>query len=189
MKKLLWIVGLLLALPFLPSCNKDDDDKVNLNDYTAWKNKNEAWLQRMKDSVDTDGSPFYQTVVPAWNTSAYILMHYFNNREETKDNYVPLYTSVVDVRYIGYTCENVPFDSSTVENSYGKLGIRRFGVDQVIQGWAIALMDMHVGDTCEIIVPYDIAYGSSFMGSILPYSNLRFNLRLEDINKYVASPY
>ena len=45
---------------------------------------------------------------------------------------------------------------------------------------------MHVGDTAEIIVPYNVAYGVSYTGTILPYSSLRFNLRLDDIYKYEA---
>ena len=188
MKKLLWIIGLMSILPFLPSCNDDDDD-VNLNAYKKWKEQNDQWLKEMQNRRNADGTPYYQTVVPAWNPGAFVLMHYFNDRAETVGNLTPLYTSTVDVRYIGYNCQDEPFDSSTVDNSYGKLGIRRFTVNSLIQGWSIALLNMHVGDTAEVIIPYDIAYGTSYAGAIPPYSSLRFNLRLEDIYRYEANPY
>lgn len=188
MKKILWIIGAVLAIPFLGACSDDDND-INLDSYSEWREQNEVWLKEMANKKNPDGTPYYHTVVPAWNPGAYILMHYFNNRSETVGNLSPLYTSMVDVRYVGYNCEGEPFDSSTIDNSYGKLGIRRFVCNQVIQGWSIALMDMRVGDTAEVIVPYEIAYGTTNLGTILPYSNLRFNIRLEDIYRYEANPY
>lgn len=187
MKKILWLLAVTLTVPFMPGCNSDDDE--DLNKYKAWKEQNETWLAEMQAKKNPDGTPYYQTVVPGWNPSAFILMHYFNDRSETAGNLSPLYTSSVDVRYIGYNCEGEPFDSSTVNVVDGKLGINRFLVNQVIQGWSIALMDMHVGDTAEIIVPSEIGYGAAFYGNILPYSTLRFNIRLEDIHRYEATPY
>ena len=187
MKKILWIIASAMTLAFMPACNSEND--VDLDKYTEWKEQNEAWLKEMQARKNADGSPYYRTVVPSWNTGAYVLIHYFNDRAETAENLSPLYTSTVDVRYIGYNCEGEPFDSSSLVNTYGKLGIQRFMVNNLIQGWSIALMDMHVGDTAEIIVPYEIAYGTSLLGTIAPYSNLRFNLRLEDIYRYEANPY
>lgn len=188
MKKILWIIGLMFTLPFLPACNSDDDE-YDLSKFEPWKEQNEQWLKEMQARKNPDGTPYYQTVVPKWNPSAYILMHYFNDRSETADNLSPLYTSTVDVRYIGYNCEDEPFDSSATVSAYGKLGVARFQCNQVIPGWSIALMDMHVGDTAEIVIPYDIAYGTTNYGNILPYSSLRFNVRLEDIHTYEANPY
>lgn len=188
MKKILWFIVVAAVIPFLPACNNDDNE-YDLNTFKAWKDQNEQWLKEMQAKKNPDGTPYYKTIVPSWNTGAFILMHYFNDRAETADNLSPLYTSTVDVRYIGYNCEDEPFDSSTLENAYGKLGIRRFQCNAVIQGWSIALMDMKVGDTAEIIVPYEIAYNTSNTGTILPYSNLRFNVRLDDIYRYEANPY
>lgn len=188
MKKLIWLTLLCIAVPFLPGCSKDDDD-VDLDNYVDWKAQNEEWLADLKAKKNADGSPYYETVIPKWNPAAYVLMHFFNDRAETAGNLVPLYTSTVDVRYIGYNCENEPFDSSSVETAYGRLGIRRFIPTQLIQGWAIALLNMHVGDTAEIIVPYEYAYGTSAANGMKPYSNLRFNVRLDDIYRYEANPY
>lgn len=188
MKKLLWILTFGFLGAAVGACG-DDDNSINLDKYQDWKEQNEAWLEQMEAKKNPDGSPYFEKVVPAWNPGAYILMHYFNDRAQTADNLSPLYTSTVDVRYIGYDCNDEPFDSSSIDNSYGRLGIRRFAVNGLIQGWSIALMDMHVGDTAEIIIPYEIAYGTSSSGTLAPYSSLRFNLRLDDIYKYEANPY
>ena len=185
MKKLIWLIATVVVVSCFYACNKDED--VDLNEYNYWKQQNESWIKEMENLKTPEGEPYYTKLIPTWNKGAYILIRYFNDRAETAGNLVPLYTSTVDVRYIGYNCEGEPFDSSTVDNSYGKLGVRRFAVNELIQGWSIALMDMHVGDTAEIVIPYDIAYGTTYTGTILPYSALRFNVRLEDIYLYEAS--
>lgn len=185
MKKLLALVGILAALAVLNACSDDENEKL-LEVYTEWKSTNDEWLKKIANKTNPDGTPYYTTVVPSWNPGVYVLMHYFNDPAETADNLVPLYTSTVDVRYIGYTCEDVPFDSSTLVNSYGKLGIARFQCNSVVQGWTIALEKMHVGDTCEVIVPYNVGYGSSTSGTLPPFTTMRFNIRLEDIYKYEA---
>lgn len=165
----------------------DDDNQINLSDYQEWRKRNDEWLAQMQQRRNDDGTPYYETIVPAWNPGAFILIHFFNDRAETQENLVPLYTSVVDVIYEGYNVDDELFDSSKNVNSYGRTGVQRFACNQTIQGWAIAMENMHVGDTCEIIVPYDVAYGTSVTGSIPPYSVLRFNLRLHDIYRYEAT--
>ncbi len=181
--KLLFLVA-VGTLVLTTSCNSDDDDKVNLSEYKAWRAQNDQWIIDMQNRKNPDGTPYYQVYVPAWNPGAYVLMHFFNDRAETADNLVPLYTSVVDVIYEGYTCEDKLFDSSKSVNRYGRTGVQRLSNNYSIQGWAIAMENMHVGDTVEVVMPYQVGYGASMTGSLLPYSALRFNLRLYDIYKY-----
>lgn len=186
MKKLLTLIASAIALSAAFTACNSDEDSYDLKDYQDWRGKNDAWVLQMQNRKNPDGTPYYQTVIPAWNPSAYILMHYFNDRAETAGNLVPLYTSTVDVCYIGRNCEGEPFDSSYNVNTYGQPGVARFGCNAVITGWTIALEQMHVGDTVEIVLPYNVAYGTSYTGSILPYSALQFNMRLVDIYKYEA---
>jgi len=190
MKKIFLIIALATAVSLFCSCGKDDDDdNIDLGDYQKWRDQNDAWVQELQSKRNPDGTPYYTTVIPAWNPSIYVLMHWFNDRAETADNLVPLYTSVVDVRYVGLTCEGDTFDSSIATNLYGKPGIQRFACNQTIQGWSVAMEQMHVGDTCEVIVPYEAGYGTQASSALKPYSSLQFNLRLEDIYKYEASQY
>ncbi len=186
MKKILIAIATLGVIAGLSACK--DDDETTWDKYSDWRELNDNWLDEMQNRRNADGTPYYTKLVPAWNPGAYVLIHYFNDRSETADNLTPLYTSVVDVRYIGRDCQGVGFDSSNYVNTYGKLGIQRFACNSTIQGWSIAMEDMHVGDTAEIIVPYGAAYGASSSGSVKPYSNLQFFIRLADIYKYEANP-
>ena len=47
---------------------------------------------------------------------------------------------------------------------------------------------MNVGDSVEIIIPYNMGYGGSQTGIIKPYSTLIFNLKLVDIPYYEVRP-
>lgn len=179
-------VFLVLALGFavglLPSCSDDDDNSAD-SSYTEWRETNIAWMMEQQAKKNPDGSNYYDLVVPAWYPSGYVLIHYFNDRSLTQDNLSPLLTSTVDVRYKGYLCNEVAFDSSSLMTTYGP-GIFRTKLNEVITGWGIAFANMHVGDTAEIIIPYQQAYGTSVTSAIPPYSNLRFNVRLVDIPAY-----
>ena len=144
-------------------------------------------MQQQAARTNDDGTPYYKTVVPDWDAGAYVLIHYFNDRNATASNLSPLYTSTVDVKYKGQLYNDITFDSSYTQTAYGD-SIYRTQLRNVISGWAIALMDMNVGDSCEVLIPYQQGYGStgSYGGdvSIYPYSNLKFHIKLVDIPGY-----
>lgn len=189
MKKLLFALGIAAAMAALPGCN-DDDDQDTWSKYTDWREANNQWLTEMQQRKNADGSAYYKVVVPQWNPATFVLIHYFNDRATTEGNLSPLYTSTVDVRYTGHLYDGQPFDSSSNVTMTSVPGIFRTRINQTISGWAVALSDMRVKDTAEVIVPYGLAYGSTGSGTVIrPYSNLRFNIRLEDIYRYEASPY
>ena len=137
------------------------------------------------------GTGVYLTCRTGWiqvRWFGYIMKHtvgslFQKSEKETTDNLTPLFTSTIDVKYIGRLYNDEPFDSSYAYTQWGD-SILRTTQANLIEGWAIALSDMHVGDSCEILVPYQQAYGSSESGIIKPYSALKFNLKLVDIPYY-----
>lgn len=185
MKKLIPIIAAFAALAGLTvTTGCTDDDETTWNKYTEWREANNDWLEEMKQRTNPDGTPYYQMVIPNWNPATYVLMHYFNDPAENADKLSPLYNSTIDVRYELHLYDGTPVDSSTNVTAYGAKGIFRTKLNEVVSGWNIALSQMHCGDTVEVILPYDVAYGTQNMGEILPYSNLRFNIRLVDIPLY-----
>lgn len=188
MKRLPIIISLItvVTLAVMSSCNSDDNNEI-YSLYEEWRDNNEAWIAEQQARTNPDGTPYFETIVPEWNPGTYVLIHYFNDRSETEGNLSPLYTSTIDTRYILHYYNDVAVDSSYNITSPAK-GIFRTKLSDVIEGWAIAFETMHVGDTAEIVVPYQSAYGVSTSSSIPPYSNLRFNVRLVDIPYYEVSP-
>lgn len=168
-----------LGAVFTTSC---DDDNV-WSDYKEWRIANEEFFDEQRFMME-DGENVYQTVTPSWNPSAQILMRYLNDRSKTEGNLTPLLTSTVDVKYIGRLYNGVAFDSSYTNTD----SIFTTTPGSVIQGWTIALMNMRVGDSARIVIPYKLAYGSSGSGAILPYSTLVFDVKVVDIPYYEVRP-
>lgn len=186
MNKLPIIILLLASIcAGFASCSNEEEDLWD--EYKEWRATNENWLLEQIAKKDADGSDFYTKVVPEWNSNAYVYIHYFNDRRLTSGNLSPMYTSTVDVKYIGRLCDGTAFDSSYLNTSPAD-SIYRTKLSDVVQGWTIALSDMHVGDSCEVLIPYQFAYGSSGQGAIKPFSALQFNIKLVDVAGYEIQP-
>lgn len=186
MKKLTVLFSALLAMGMgmgFTACD-DDDDETTWTKYADWRETNQQWVDAQAALKNDDGTSFYHMIQPIWSPNDYILIHWFNDRNETKGNLTPLLTSNVTTYYNLYDMDDNLLDSSddTDEGSFTTV------VSNVITGWQIALMNMCVGDTVQIVVPYQSAYGSSSSGDIDPYSALRFNMRLVDIPNYETMP-
>lgn len=168
-----------MSMAVVSSCNDDESSDV-WDDYKEWRELNENWLQEQAARDDGSGKAYYKRIVPPWNPGVYILMHNFTDPEATKDNLVPLMSSTVSVKYKGVFYEGTPFDSSytRVDSLYTTK------LTTVIDGWQIALQYMHVGDSVEVILPYNVAYGVSGSSAIPPFSALKFNIKLVDIPSY-----
>lgn len=159
------------------SCVHDDN---KAEDYKEWMVANNAWLNECRSKVGPDGEKYYTEIVPDYQRGNFVLMHWFNDREATKGNLRPYFTSTVDVKYRLTLYNGEPMDSSFLMTENGD-SIYRTKLTEVITGWTVALQQMHVGDSVEVIVPYQIAYGSTGSGRINPFSNLNFHIKLVDI--------
>lgn len=168
------------------ACNDDNDDVWEK--YKDWREANVTYFDEQRFMMDGTGN-VYQTLTPAWNTSANVLIRYLNDRSKTVGNLSPMLNSTVDVKYIGRLYNDVPFDSSfRMTASYGD-SLFRTQPSNVIQGWTIALMNMRVGDSARVIIPYNLGYGASGSGSAIPpYSTLVFDVKLVDIPFYEVRP-
>ncbi len=176
MKRLPLIAFLVICMAVLSACKMSTWDT-----YTDWRNENMAYVATQQERIDeTTGKPYYTKVVPSWDASKYVLIHWFNDTMKTKDNLQPFVTSTVDVKYYGKNIYGAAFDSSYTSTSPAD-SIYRATLTNVVDGWKIALMKMHVGDTVEVVVPYESGYGSASTGSLNPYSTLVFGIKFKRI--------
>ena len=84
----------------------------------------------------------------------------------------PTPNSVVSCHYLGRTIDGKCFDTSL--GGY-PLAIR---LRDLIEGWAIALQQMRVGDKWEIYIPSELGYGSFSQPGIPANSTLIFEIEL-----------
>ncbi|MCM1310157.1 MAG: FKBP-type peptidyl-prolyl cis-trans isomerase [Bacteroides sp.] len=176
MKLLKPFIALALVAGF-SSCQKTDYEKL-WDEYEKWRGVNDEWLREQT----IDGK--YTKVTPKWNDEISVLMRWLNDTTETSGNLTPLYTSSILVKYKGWLCDDTPFDSTYALTD----SVTTLKPSGLIDGWVIALEQMHVGDKVELIVPYEAGYGSNASGSVPPFSNLRFELELRDVPTYELRP-
>ncbi len=167
----------LIAVVGLCACNKTDYEKI-LDEYEEWREVNDVWLHEQTVTGK------YTRITPEWNRDINVLMRWMNDTTKTSQNLVPLYTSTVSVKYKGWLYDGTSFDS-TYSYTDSVVTLKPSGL---IDGWKIALENMHVGDKVELIVPYSAGYGSSGSGAVPPFSNLRFEMELRDIPTYELRP-
>jgi FKBP-type peptidyl-prolyl cis-trans isomerase len=84
--------------------------------------------------------------------------------------------SYVKVQYTGTLITGKVFDSGTF---YGSL-VSSSTTSGTIKAWQEAIPKLKVGGKMEMIVPYDLGYGSSASGVIPAYSLLYFTVELLD---------
>lgn len=95
---------------------------------------------------------------------------------ESGDGATPAADDTVQVHYEGTLIDGTVFDSS-----YQRGEPVSFQVGQVIEGWQEALQLMSVGDTWEVVIPAELAYGAQGQGPIGPHETLIFKVELLDI--------
>lgn len=161
----------------LTSCGEDDEDVSEK--YAEWREYNEKWMTEQSSRKNADGSPYYTTVVAPWDPEAFVLVHFIGERHP--QNLKPLYTSTTTVNYELHLADDRLCDQGTGYESVLNSSL-------LINGWGLSIMQMNVGDSAEFIIPYSQAYGVYGNSVIDPYSNLRFNIRLVDIDGYEVRP-
>lgn len=128
---------------------------MNKKEYSQ---ANMAWLESMakKDGVNPLPKGVYYKVINS-------------GRNDGKH---PSERSVVTAHYSGRTIDGKEFDSSR-----GGVPVA-FRLNELIEGWIIALQHMCVGDKWEIYIPSELGYGKYSQPGIPAHSTLIFELEL-----------
>lgn len=96
--------------------------------------------------------------------------------EAGQGNNTPRLNSIVSVHYKGTLINGREFDNSWKRNCP-----EAFRLNEVIEGWQIALQQMHTGDHWIVYIPYTVGYGTCASGPIPAYSTLIFEVQLLSI--------
>lgn len=85
----------------------------------------------------------------------------------------PKVSDRITVHYEGRLIDGTVFDSS-----YARGEPATFPLERLVKGWQIAIPNMGVGETIEIAIPADFAYGPVGRGPIPPNATLVFKVEL-----------
>ena len=98
---------------------------------------------------------------------------YYKVLEQGNGSTSPTVRSIVSVHYRGTLIDGKEFD-----NSYKRNCPEAFRLCDMIDGWQLALQQMHVGDKWVIYIPYELGYGSKACAGIPAFSTLIFEVEL-----------
>lgn len=131
---------------------------IHIMNKKEYSQANKAWLESMakKDGVKPLPKGIYYKVI-------------HSGRNDGKH---PSERSVVTAHYTGRTIDGKEFDSSR-----GGVPVA-FRINELIEGWIIALQHMCVGDKWEIYIPAELGYGKYSQPGIPAHSTLIFELEL-----------
>ncbi len=174
MKRLPVILAIAIAVFAAVSC---DNEQSTWEKYKDWRQANTAFFTEKDNSVNAYGEREYMRITPIWDAGSYILMKKLKSGSGTR---YPLFTSTVDVTYKGFLYDGTAFDSTYTSID----SIATFKCSSTVTGFAMALTNMVVGDSCEIIIPAYLGYGEQENSVISPYSTLIFGLKLRGIPGY-----
>lgn len=86
----------------------------------------------------------------------------------------------VEVHYTGWLIDGTKFDSSMDREQTFRF---RLGAEKVIPGWERGVSGMKIGETRELIIPPNLAYGKQGAGGFIsPNAVLLFKIQLLSIN-------
>lgn len=182
----------------LSSCSEDN---TKTEEFANWQAKNEQafadtlsyarqhtasgeWNTYLQWSLDNQ-TPINGSTSLTYKDNDYIAVKVLQAGEGSG---CPMYTDSVKVSYRGrllpsasYLNDGYIFDY-TFTGSYDKqLALTStMSVKSVVDGFATALLHMHIGDYWRVFIPYTLGYGESDYSSanIPAYSMLRFDMVL-----------
>lgn len=167
-KKILYLFS-ILSIFALSSCFKDTEYET----YAEWRAENLKYLSDAETQTE-NGQLVYEKIIPDWEKSIFTLIKW-HKRGEGSSSLVPLANSTVDVKY---TLKNINGDTLDSSSSF------RCVPCNMITGFWVAVTNMHEGDSVTAVIPSEAGYGVSYYGSILPYSTLVFDIKLDSIVAY-----
>ena len=176
-KKILPI--LLFVTLLLPMTSCMDNDDSTWEQYREWREYNQSWLLEELTRTNADGTSYYTQCIMPTDPQAVIYMHRIG--ESNSEALQPLFTSTTKVNYTLKLANDSVLDKATDF-------VSQLSSTSLITGWSLAVMQLHVGDTAQFILPYNVGYGSIGSTNILPYTNLQFNIRLVDIEGFEVRP-
>lgn len=183
----------LMALVFaLASCSESSD---GVEEYPDWQHTNDTYFEKLytatKAKIDQGDTSW--KIIRSWSLESeaatkpyhYIIAHV---ESEGDGSIRPFYNDSVRVHYRGHLIPSTSYKSGYVfDQSYqGTFNSAtavpaKFQVSGVVNGFATALLNMHLGDRWEVYIPYYLGYGTDASQTIPGGSTLIFNIDLVGI--------
>ena len=164
------LVAVLIA--GLASCSETSDE---VEEYADWQNVNATYFDKTYSEAKkkADAGDASCKVLRAYNIDEKVATHSYdhivvNVLKAGNGSGCPLYTDSVKVHYSGRLLPSASYPNGKVfdQSWTGDYDLTtmmpvKFAVKGVVTGFSTALQYMHIGDRWQVIIPQQLAYGSS----------------------------
>ena len=181
--------ALFVAVFGMAACSETDDDE---EEFPDWKNTNDEYFENLYDEtveyIEAGGTDW--KIIPSWALEENVVDDSYDNIiveviNEGTGSGCPLYSDTVKVHYEGRLLPSVSYPEGYVfdQSFYGEYDTTTampstFAVTALVDGFATAVQNMHIGDRWKVYTPYQLGYGVSGSGTIPTYSVLIFDITL-----------
>ena len=184
------LVGAFTSTALLSSCSESQGDEEE--EFADWQAKNDTYFNKVYTEAQqavNSGSKAWK-ILTTWSindasaqTTDHIVVQVLT---EGTGSGCPLYTDQAYVHYIGRLIPslNYPqgylFDKSTASSELNLATDKPtlFSPQNLTDGFATALQNMHIGDYWRVYVPYQLGYKGVAKTAIPAYSTLVFDIYL-----------
>lgn len=180
------LVAVLIA--GLASCSETSDE---VEEYADWQNVNATYFDKTyaEAKQKANAGDASCKVLRAYNIDEKVATHSYdhivvNVLEAGNGSGCPIYTDSVKVHYSGRLLPSASYPNGKVfdQSWTGDYDLTtmmpvKFAVKGVVTGFSTALQYMHIGDRWQVIIPQQLAYGSSTTPGAA-YSTLVFDVTL-----------
>ena len=197
MKKLFHILPLFAALIFLASCSEKDE----VGEYDNWQARNQHYVDSIASLADAGRDGWTKIIAynlntreprPDLNNNYYI---YVQKLEKGTGDKLPENNDSVRVHYLGRLIPSMSYTQGNVfDKSYSTYTFNEetdvpklmAAANNMLTGFATAVMNMVEGDRWKVVIPYYLGYNPKVNPSskVPDYSTLIFDIKLARIYKY-----
>jgi FKBP-type peptidyl-prolyl cis-trans isomerase len=161
---LVFILAAFTLMAVSTSCLKIDQEKV------PTKQEEQILLDQYLNQLESTGSDVDSTDLG---------VYYVTLDEGTGD--FPVEGDTLKVGYAGYFMDGLMFDTSMWHDSPDSTFTFVLGDQPMIPGWDDGMKVINKDARVQLIIPSDLAYGSTGAGIIPPYQTLIFIVIMKDI--------
>ena len=117
---------------------------------------------------------------------------YITKQSEIKNNSLPIGKAKVEIEYKGYLANSVEIVNESQPQPLKEFIQNResiqLGINKNAYGLEMALYKIREGESCNIYIPWRLAYGEKGAGNlILPKTDILFELKIHKIEQQGAS--
>ena len=193
MKHLKYILLTMILFPLVGMVSSCSEDTTEEDEFDNWQKKNEAVLSQWASNSSYRKILTFskdESTTSSFKNTDFIYVEVLESGSGTE---TPFYTDTCRVAYRGHYIptasypEGLVFDQTYLDDfDWTTAGTAKFLTGAVVDGFATALMHMHVGDRWRVHIPYLLGYGisnytASSSSTIPGYSNLVFEIALYDM--------